>query len=62
LASLTFDTPYCASAVVAHVTRQKNTNVNLMRPRFHSNHYHESGCSIQVQAAVMMGSQADSLD
>lgn len=35
LPSLTFETPYCASAEVAHANMQKIANVNLICPRLH---------------------------
>jgi hypothetical protein len=44
LLSLTFDTPYWASAEVPHAKMQKIANVNLICPRLHSDCYNRSGC------------------
>jgi hypothetical protein len=44
LPSLTFETPYCASAEVPHANMQKIANVNLICPRLHRNLYNRSGC------------------
>jgi hypothetical protein len=55
-ASLVFDTPYCASAEVPQVSKQKIANVNLMCPRLqlgHYSHYNRSGCpEMHSQSAV----------
>jgi hypothetical protein len=51
--SLVFDTPYCASAEVPQVSKQKIANVNLMCPRLQLAYYNRSGCpEMHCQSAV----------
>jgi hypothetical protein len=53
LPSLTFDTPYWASADVPHANMQKIANVNLICPRLHSGHHNSSRCpAMHSQSAV----------